>query len=292
MKPVLIIAGPTAGGKSARAVEIARQKNGVIINADSMQIYNALPLLTAQPTPGDRTQAPHALYAALPPHEPCSAQRWRDMAAAEIDKAHAAEQLPIITGGTGFYIRALTEGFSPVPEVPLSVREEGNALQQKLGNPAFHAALAERDPIMAARLHPNDTQRLIRAWEVLAFTGTSLAEWQEQPAIGAPAGYAFEYELILPTREELRARCDRRFDMMMDAGALEEARAFVDQIESGAVPADAAVTHALGFRPLQRYLQGAIPLNEAVTLAKIETKQYAKRQVTWFRNQVGKKLNY
>lgn len=286
MKPVLIIAGPTAGGKSARALGIARARNGVIINADSMQVYGALPLLTAQPAAGDTAQAQHALYATLPPHEICSAQRWRDMAVAEIDKAHAAGQLPIVTGGTGFYIRALTEGFSPVPEVPLNVREDGNALQKKLGNPGFHAALAERDPVMAARLHPNDTQRLIRAWEVLEFTGTSLAEWQAHPAIGAPSGYAFEYELILPEREELRARCDRRFDMMMAAGALDEVRAFAARIEAGAVPADAAVTHALGFQPLRRHLRGEISLAEAVTLAKIETKQYAKRQSTWYRNQI------
>ena len=212
------------------------------------------------------------------------------MAAAEIDKAHAAGQLPIITGGTGFYIRALTEGFSPVPEIPLSVREEGNELQKKLGNPVFHAKLAKRDPAMAARLHPNDTQRLIRAWEVLEFTGTSLAQWQEAPATGAPAGYDFKFELILPERAELRARCDRRFDTMITSGALDEARNFHKQIESGAVPADAAVAHALGFRPLQQYLRSEISLDEAVALAKTETKQYAKRQATWFRNQVMKKL--
>lgn len=291
-KPVvLIIAGPTAGGKSARALAVAQKHNGIIINADSMQIYNALPLLTAQPTQEERAQSPHTLYATLPPQEPCSAQKWRAMAAAEINKAHASGQLPIITGGTGFYIRALTEGFSPVPEIPLSVREEGNELQKRLGNPAFHAELEKRDPAMAARLHPNDTQRLIRAWEVLEFTGTSLAQWQEAPATGAPAEYDFKFELILPERAELRARCDRRFDTMITSGALDEARQFHEQIESGAVSADAAVTHALGFRPLQKYLRGEISFDEAVTLAKTETKQYAKRQATWFRNQVKKKLS-
>lgn len=290
-KPVLIIAGPTAGGKSARALEIARARNGVIINADSMQIYDALPLLTAQPSEKDRVAAAHALYAVLPVHEPCSAQRWRGLADAEIKKAHAAGMLPIITGGTGFYIRALTEGFSPVPEVPSSVREEAAAIQRKLGNPAFHATLAQRDSAMAARLHPNDTQRLVRAWEVLEYTGTSLAEWQEAPAAGAPEDYDFTFELILPEREELRARCDARFDMMMETGAFDEARAFHERIESGAVAEDAAVTHALGFRPLRSCLRGEMSLEEAVTLAKTETKQYAKRQSTWFRNQVAKKYN-
>lgn len=290
-KPVLIIAGPTAGGKSARALEIARTRNGVIINADSMQIYDALPLLTAQPAAQDRADAPHALYGVLPVHEPCSAQRWRGLADAEIKKAHAAGMLPIVTGGTGFYIRALTEGFSPVPEVPLAVREEAAAVQRELGNPAFHAALAQRDPAMAERLHPNDTQRLVRAWEVLEYTGTSLAEWQEAPAAGAPENYDFIFEVILPERDELRARCDARFDAMMEAGALEEARAFYEQIKAGAIKEEEAITHALGFRPLCAYLRGEISLMEAVGLAKIETKQYAKRQSTWFRNQVKKKYN-
>lgn len=288
---VLIVAGPTASGKSAWALDIARARNGIIINADSMQIYDALPLLTAQPSAHDRAQTQHALYATLPPGDPCSAQKWRTMAIAEIDRAHAAGMLPIITGGTGFYIRALTEGFSPVPEVPLSVREEASALQRELGNPGFHAALEKRDPAMAARLHPNDTQRLVRAWEVLEFTGTSLAEWQEQLAVGAPDNFNFTFELILPEREELRARCDARFDAMMAAGAIDEVRAFHEKIESGAVAADAAVTHALGFRPLQNYLRGETGLEEAVALAKTETKQYAKRQSTWFRNQVRKKYS-
>lgn len=285
-QPVLIIAGPTAGGKSARAAAAAKARNGVVINADSMQIYDALPMLTAQPDADEKSQAPHILYGAMAPHEICSAQIWREMAAKEIDDAHTAGKLPILVGGTGLYIKALIEGFSPVPDIPASIRAIGNALQKELGNPGFHAELAKRDPAMAARLHPNDTQRLIRAWEVLEATGKSLAEWQAAPLGGPPAPYKFEIVLVMPPRDELYDRCNRRFDIMMDNGALDEAAAFQSRIESGAVPAGAPVTHALGFRPLQRHLKGDITRAEAITLAKAETRQYAKRQTTWFRNQV------
>jgi tRNA dimethylallyltransferase len=285
-KPVLIIAGPTAGGKSARAAAAAKARKGIVVNADSMQVYDALPMLTAQPNPAERSQAPHVLYGTLPPHEICSAQRWREMAAVEIAKTHVAGKLPIIVGGTGLYIKALTEGFSPVPDVPPAVRGLAVALQKELGNPGFHAELAQRDPVMAARLHPNDTQRLIRAWEVLEATGKSLAKWQATPPDGPPAPYDIEIELVMPPRDELYDRCDRRFDIMMENGVLDEAAAFQSLIDAGTIPADAPVTHALGFRPLQRHLKGDIPLSEAITLAKTETRQYAKRQTTWFRHQV------
>ncbi len=170
--------------------------------------------------------------------------------------------------------------------MPAHIRAIGNALQKELGNPAFHAELAKRDPVMAARLHPNDTQRLIRAWEVLEATGKSLADWQSVPPGGPPAPYEFEIELVMPPRDELYDRCNRRFDIMIDNGVLGEAAAFQSRIDGGGVPTDAPVTHALGFRPLQRHLKGEITRAEAVTLAKAETRQYAKRQTTWFKNQI------
>jgi len=284
--PVFIIGGPTAGGKSARALDIAAARNGIIINADSMQLYDALPLLTARPTEKDMAQAPHALYATLSTQEKCTAQAWREMALAQIERAHANGQLPIIVGGTGFYIKTLMKGLSPVPAIPAAIRDAATAIHAELGNPGFHEALAKRDPITAGRLHPNDTQRLVRAWEVLDHTGTGLAAWQEVPAISAPDHYKFETQWIIPERATLHARCDDRFDMMMEQGALEEAAAFHKQIESGAAPEDAAVAHALGFRPLQRYLRGEINLENAIKDAKTETRQYAKRQVTWFNNQL------
>lgn len=284
---VHIIAGPTAGGKSARALELAAQKNGTIINADSMQIYDALPLLTAQPIAHDKSTAPHRLYGHLAPDRACSAQDWAALARTEIKNALSAEQAPIIVGGTGFYLKALMDGLSPIPDVPPSVRERAIALQQELGNPAFHAALAVRDPVMAARLHPNDTQRLIRSWEVFEATGHSLAHWQALPPQESGHDvYDFEIELILPERDTLYERCNMRFDAMMKAGVLEEVKAFDDLIKKGIVPANVAITHALGFRPLQSYLQGALSLEDAIEKAKAETRQYAKRQVTWFRHQI------
>ncbi|MBI4030555.1 MAG: tRNA (adenosine(37)-N6)-dimethylallyltransferase MiaA, partial [Proteobacteria bacterium] len=164
---VIIIAGPTASGKSARAMETAQKHDGIIINADSMQIYDALPLLTAQPGADDMNRAPHALYAALHPKESCSAQSWRGMALREIKTAHRDGKTPVITGGTGFYIKALMRGLSPIPDVPAEIRARITARQKEMGNLSFHVELKKLDPEMAARLNPNDTQRLIRAREVL-----------------------------------------------------------------------------------------------------------------------------
>lgn len=283
---VLVICGPTAGGKSARALALAAERDGVIINADSMQIYDALPILTARPSAEDESQAPHRLYGVLPPQEICTAQRWRDLAIIEIDKALADGQTPILVGGTGFYLKALMEGLSPLPDVPPEYRAAAMEKQQALGNPAFHGVLGAIDPVMAARLHPNDTQRLIRAYEVVTATGKSLAEWQSLPPIGTPSHLDFDVELIVPERDELYRRCNARFDLMLEAGGLEEVGAFDALISNGSVPETAAVTNALGFKALRRFLRGEILKTEAVTLAKAETRHYAKRQVTWFRHQL------
>lgn len=284
-KEVRIVAGPTASGKSALALEIARRENGVVINADSMQVYDALPVLTARPPEDEQAAAPHALYAVLSAGERCSAALWRDMALAEIAKAHNAGRVPIVTGGTGFYIRALTQGLSPVPPVPEEFRTNATERLRALGNAAFHTELAGMDPVMAGRTEPGDTQRLIRAREVLDATGKSLSWWQSLPPETAP-GLVFSITLLMPARDVLYGRCDRRLDNMVAAGALEETEALSSLMDSGAVPADAPIAHALGFRPLQEHVRGRIPLEQAMDLARTETRQYAKRQVTWFRGQV------
>ncbi|MCK5556049.1 MAG: tRNA (adenosine(37)-N6)-dimethylallyltransferase MiaA, partial [Alphaproteobacteria bacterium] len=180
-KPVLVIGGPTASGKSGLALSLASSLSGVIINDDSMQIYQGLPLLTAHPSEEDFLHIPHRLYASLSPDDTCSAARWRNLALEEISKAHAENKLPIIVGGSGFYLKTLLQGISPVPDVPRTVRDKISALQKKLGNPEFHQAFSIHDPVMAARLDPFNTQRLIRAWEVLEATGKSLAEWHTLP---------------------------------------------------------------------------------------------------------------
>lgn len=281
-----VIAGPTASGKSALAIQKANACNGVIINADALQVYDALPLLTASPSAEDRAAAPHLLYGVIPPTEICSATRWTELAVTAIKDTLAKGQTPILVGGTGLYLRTLMEGLSPVPDVPAEIREVMIARQRELGNPAFHAAFKQHDPVMAARLHPNDTQRLIRAWEVLEATGESLATWQAQPPKPPMPEWRYDVLVLDPPRDVLYDRCNRRFLVMMDQGALEETRAYDARIARGEVLAEGGVTQALGFRPLQAHLQGRLPLPEAIDLAQTDTRQYAKRQVTWLRNQV------
>ncbi len=281
MQPVLIIVGPTASGKSGLAVAVAEALSGAVINADSMQMYQGLPILTAQPSAADYAKAPHRLYAALPPADICSAARWRDMAQDEIRKAQAENRLPVIVGGTGFYIKTLLLGISPIPDIPASFRHEAAALQKELGNPGFHQELARRDPAIAAKLDPLNTQRLIRAFEVLAATGKSLAEWQAVPRIGPPEDLRFLTVVLQPPRALLYAACDGRFGQMLERGALEEARTFSEQ-----VPDNTALSKALGYPELLAHLAGKTSLADAVTLAQQSTRNYAKRQVTWFRHQI------
>ena len=281
-----VIAGPTASGKSALALDMAVQQGGVVINADSMQVYGALPVLTAQPGPEDKKIAPHILYGVLHPDEACSAGRWRAMAAGEIEKILAAGQAPIIVGGSGLYIKALIDGFSPIPNVPDDVRAKAIARQTELGNPAFHAELQSRDPVMAARFHPSHTARLVRAWEVLEATGKSLSEWQAMPKQTPPAHWRFDVTCVMPDRDTLNARCDGRFDSMMRSGVMEEIQGFADDLDAGRISAGALINKALGARSLLSYLKGALGKDEAVAAAKLETRQYAKRQMTWFRHQL------
>lgn len=279
---VLVIGGPTASGKSGLALGVAARIPAVIVNADSMQLYDGLPLLTAQPSDEDKAKCPHALYAALAPSDACSAARWRGLALAEIDRAHAAGKTPVLAGGTGFYLKALMEGLSPVPDVPPEFRARAAALQKELGNPAFNAALKKRDPETAAKLDPLNTQRNVRAWEVLEATGRPLAEWQKLPPVPPPAHLRFISVTLLPPREELMRRCDARFDAMMQAGALEEVAAFRHK--------DTPLSGALGYGDLAEHLAGRKSLADAVAAAKLATRHYAKRQTTWFRNQVAADL--
>lgn len=278
-----VIAGPTASGKSALALSKARELNGVIINADSMQIYDALPLLTAQPSPEEKQEIPHLLYGALHPKDWCSAGNWREMAVAAIEDVLARHKTPLIVGGSGLYIKALMEGFSPIPDIPDDIRQSVIARQEELGNPAFYEILKKRDPVMAARLHPHHTARLIRAYEVIETTGKSLAEFQDMPKDKPPAHWHFDVTRVMPDKETLDARCDARFDWMLDHGALEEVEEFYRRDD---IPDNALIHRALGAAPLKAYLDGKLSKDEAVARAKTDTRQYAKRQLTWFRHQV------
>jgi len=276
----VLVAGPTASGKSALALDLAERFGGVVINADAMQVYREMRVLTARPDDDAEARAPHRLYGFLPVTEGFSAARWRERAVEEIRAAQSEGRLPIVVGGTGLYLRALTDGLSPVPEIPDDVRTRIRARVAEIGPEAFHAEFAARDPAMAARLRPSDSQRLARAAEVLEATGTSLAEWQGRAS--ADEGFRFRTLVLLPPREALHEACDARFRAMVESGALDEARAMRALGLDPSLPA----TRAVGLRELIRHLGGEIGLEEAIGLAQAATRQYAKRQITWFRNQL------
>ena len=288
---IYIIGGPTASGKSAQALELAEKHDGVIINADSMQVYDGLPTLTAQPSEEDKQAYSHLLYGSLHPNESCSAGNWREMAEPLIAQTLAQGKAPIIVGGSGLYINALIVGLSPIPDIPDDIRQTASAKQKELGNPAFHAELAKRDPVMAERLDPQNTARLVRAWEVFEFTGQSLAELQEQPRLGPPEEWQFDITLVMPERETLYDRCNKRFEWMLDNGALEELEEFNQAIDNGEINENALLTHALGAEPLSAYLKGDISKEDAIEKGQGETRRYAKRQVTWFRHQIKSNKN-
>ncbi len=279
--PVLVVAGPTASGKSAIALALAEDLRGVIINADSMQIYRELEILTARPGAADLARVPHRLYGILAGTERCSAGRWRDLALEAIQAARAAGRLPILTGGTGLYLRSLQEGLAAIPPIDAAVRAAATARHGALGPEAFHREVAERDPAAAARLHPNDSQRLIRAWEVVEATGRPLSDWQDSPD-QAPAPCRFLNIVLQPPRADLYARCDARFDAMLTAGALAEVEALLALRLDPSLP----VMKSLGVPDLARHLAGEVSLAEAKEAAQQHTRRYAKRQLTWLRHQV------
>lgn len=285
-KTVHIIAGPTASGKSALAIKRAHELDGEIVNCDSRQIYNELPILSAQPSDADKAQAPHHLYGTLHPDDTCSAGSWRELAMPIIEDIIERGAMPIITGGNGLYIKTLMEGLSPIPDVPDDIRAAAVARQAELGNPAFHAELEKRDPETAAKYHPMHTARLIHAWEILEATGKPLAYWQSLPKSAPPADWAFDITIVMPERETLYARCDARFEQMLQHGAAEELEAFDLKVANGEISSQSVLIKTVGANGLRAWRDGRITRDDAVKLAQTETRQYAKRQVTWFKNQI------
>lgn len=280
--PVIVVAGPTASGKSALALDLAEAVEGVVINADSMQVYSDLHLLTARPSASDMARVPHSLYGMLPGHELCSAGRWSDMAAAEITACRTAGRVPIVCGGSGLYLRALMQGLSPIPAIDPVVRMAVRSQMIEIGNEAFHAELAARDPHAARVLHVGDTQRLIRAMEVFQATGRSFYEWQEAPTT-RPVEADFLVLVLDPPRDELYARCDARFDQIMQYGGLAEVKSLLRR----GLPPNAPIMKALGVAELKAHLYDKVPLEQAVADAKQMTRNFAKRQVTWCRGQIS-----
>ncbi|MDO9383214.1 MAG: tRNA (adenosine(37)-N6)-dimethylallyltransferase MiaA [Hyphomicrobiaceae bacterium] len=279
----ILIAGPTASGKSALALRLAEEAGGSIINADSMQVYCELRILTARPSPDDEARLPHLLYGHVPAAEAYSAGRYAREAAAAIAEVRHAGRRPIIVGGTGLYFRALLQGLSPIPEVQADVRAHWRAEAQRLEPEALHALLAGRDPEMAARLHPTDPQRVTRALEVLDGTGHSLRYWQAQPGVPVLDEQDTIRLVVMPDRDELYRRCDARFAQMMTQGAMAEVASLAAlRLEPG-LPA----MRALGVSALMQLLAGELT-NEAATQAgSAETRQYAKRQLTWLRSNMS-----
>jgi tRNA dimethylallyltransferase len=278
---VILIAGPTASGKSALALTLAEKLGGIIVNADSMQVYRDLRIITARPTPEEETRLPHRLYGHVDAAENYSVGRWCADAGATLVEM-AAKQPVIIVGGTGLYFNALTRGLAAVPPIPAGIRDEVRARLASEGVAALHAELTERDPAAAAQLMPGDRARVTRALEVVLATGRSLIDWHDEnkPAIVDLARAAKVF--LMPDREELVRRVDARFDGMMAAGALDEVRVLAARELDPNLPA----MKAHGVPWLIRYLKGEIALAEAAEHAKLETRQYTKRQETWFRNQL------
>jgi tRNA dimethylallyltransferase len=276
----VLIAGPTASGKSAAALELAEDTGGAVINADSMQVYREAPVLTAQPSAADRARAPHLLYGHVSARQAYSVGRWRDDAANALAEAAAMGRMPIFVGGTGLYFTVLTDGLADIPPTPDEVRDQARALLDDIGVEALHARLMERDPLTASRLRPSDPQRVLRAYEVFESTGRSLADWQNRPAEPVLKGTRLACFVLDPPREARRARIAQRFESMLDAGGLEEARS-LDGLDP-ALPA----SKLLGLRPLQALARGTLTRAEALDGAITATRQFAKRQMTWFRNRM------
>jgi tRNA dimethylallyltransferase len=275
----ILIAGPTASGKSGATLDLAGRLGGTIINADSMQVYRELRLLTARPSEAEEARMPHRLYGTVAAAEAYSVGRWLGDVASAIAEAREEGRLPIFVGGTGLYFKALTEGLAPVPDIPAEIRSYWRKRAEELGRDDLHAELAARDSAMAARLGPADPQRIVRALEVIDATGVSLAEWQGGNAAPLLEAAATLRLVIAPEREPLYAAIDARFDRMIEQGALDEVRALMELKLDPGLPA----MRAHGVRELAAYISGALTRADAVAKAKTESRRYAKRQMTWLR---------
>jgi tRNA dimethylallyltransferase len=278
----VLIAGPTASGKSALALELAQKAGGVVINADSMQVYRDLRIITARPTLEEEALVPHRLYGHVDASVNYSAGAWVADAGTMLAEARAQNRLAVLVGGTGLYFKALTRGLSAVPPIPPEIREGVRARLERDGVEALHAQLARRDPASAQRLKPRDRTRITRALEVVEATGRSLIDWHRQglPPLLPPG--TFRALFLAPDREALYARIDARFAAMLQAGALEEVAHLAARKLDSLLPA----MKAHGVPALIRHVRGELALAEAATIGRADTRHYAKRQFTWFRHQL------
>jgi tRNA dimethylallyltransferase len=276
-KTVALIAGPTASGKTALALAISARRDVTIINADSAQVYGALPILSAQPTAAESASAPHKLFGYLDGREACSAARWAADAKSALAEAWALGRLPILVGGTGLYLRTLLDGIAPIPEIDAAIRRDIRALPTA----EAYSALTTEDPAMAAKLNPQDDSRIKRALEVIRSTERSIADWRQAKEGGIAGDVDLRPLILLPPRDWVHERCDRRFVTMMASGAVEEVKALLAM----QLPADAPVMRAIGVPEIAAMLAGEVDEVDTIKRGQAATRQYAKRQYTWFRNQ-------
>jgi len=281
-EPPILIAGPTASGKSALALTLARRLGGCVINADASQVYAEWRVLTARPSPQDEARAPHRLYGHVSAARPYSVGAWLRDAAATLNACAAEGLRPIIVGGTGLYLSALTCGLAEIPPPSPEIRAAAAAKLARLGVAGLAAEIAARDPATFAALDAANPARLLRAWEVLEGTGEGLAAWRARTAPPLIPLSRAKAMVLAPDRARLRAACDARFDAMLAAGALEEARA----VAALGLPPQTPALKALGARELMAQLRGAMTPEAAAAAAKTATRTYAKRQMTWFRNRM------
>jgi len=282
--PVALIAGPTASGKSAVAVALAKHlaeagRTGIVINADSAQVYADLAVLSARPTKKEMDGIDHRLFGAWDGKEACSAANWAKAAREEIALCHEQGAVPILVGGTGLYLKVLLEGIAPIPAIDPEVREIVRAMEA----PAAYAALQIEDPLRAAELEPGDSQRIARALEVKRSTGVTLGDWQLAKSGGIAEQITLYPLLLLPPREWVYRRCDARFEAMLEGGALSEVEALLERD----LDPDLPVMRAIGVPEISALLEGEATREEAAARAAQATRNYAKRQFTWFRRQTG-----
>jgi tRNA dimethylallyltransferase len=277
-KRAVLIAGPTASGKSALAIALAHERGGVVVNADAMQVYRDLRILTARPSEEDEDQAPHRLYGHVSGADSYSVARWLADATAEIEAVWRSGRVPIITGGTGLYFKALEQGLADIPLIPPDITEKWRAAKGDL-----HAELAKRDEGAAARLNPNDRQRIIRALEVFEGTGKPLDYWQRVAQSEAVlAGAGVDRIFLNPDRKTLYGRADQRFARMIKEGGVEEVKALLAKGLDTGKP----IMKAIGVREIAAFLAGWRGVDDAIEAGQTATRQYIKRQLTWWRNQM------
>jgi tRNA dimethylallyltransferase len=280
-QPVYVIVGPTASGKSDLALQLALDHKGVLINADSLQIYEDLPLITAQPSAAMKALVPHKLYGVLKSENQCDALLWVNKAIQEIKQGFEHNLQPILVGGTGLYLKALMEGLSPIPPISKEIREDVLKKWRLLGPEKFHDLLQSYDPFSAQKLSLNDLQRRTRALEVVLSTHKTLHEWYQMP-LQKQHNFQFRIIALFPERQKLYERCNARFLHMLETGALEEVKLWIEQ----EIPTNHTLFKAVGVREIKNYLEGLWAREEMIEKSQQSTRNYAKRQMTWFKNQL------